>query len=46
VGDPPEVSNVNFLPGEPVAGAAIVPVSDEGTVCIWSSVDRSTSSST
>lgn len=33
-----EVSNVNFLPGEPVAGAAMVPVSDEGTVCIWTSV--------
>jgi hypothetical protein len=33
-----EVSNVNFLPGEPVAGAAIVPVSSEGTVCVWSSV--------
>ena len=33
-----EVSNVNFLAGEPVAGAAIVPVSDAGTVCIWSSV--------
>ena len=33
-----EVSNVNFLPGEPVAGAAIVPVSDQRTVCIWSSV--------
>lgn len=33
-----EVSNVNFLPAEPVAGAAIVPVSDEGTVCIWTSV--------
>ena len=32
------VSNVNFLAGEPVAGAAIVPVSDAGTVCIWSSV--------
>lgn len=32
-----EVSNVNFLAGEPVAGAAIVPVSDDGRVCIWSS---------
>jgi hypothetical protein len=33
-----EVSNVNFRAGEPVAGAAIVPVSDDGRVCIWSSV--------
>lgn len=33
-----EVSNVNFLADEPVAGAAIVPVSDDGRVCIWSSV--------
>jgi hypothetical protein len=33
-----EVSNVNFLPGEPVAGAAIVPVSAAGTICVWSSV--------
>lgn len=33
-----EVSNVNFLAAEPVAGAAIVPVSDDGQVCIWSSV--------
>jgi hypothetical protein len=32
------VSNVNFLPGEPVAGAAIVPVSDDGRICVWSSV--------
>jgi hypothetical protein len=34
---PPTVSNLNFLPGEPVAGAAIVPVSDEGTICVRSS---------
>lgn len=34
---PAEVSNVNYLPGEPVAGAAIVPVSAAGTICVWSS---------
>lgn len=32
-----EVSNVNFLANEPVAGAAIVPVSSAGTICVWSS---------
>lgn len=37
-GERSEVSNVNFLAGEPVAGAAIVPVSDDGEICIWSSV--------
>ncbi len=33
----PEVSNVNFLAGEPVAGAAFVPTSDANTICVFSS---------
>ena len=36
-GDEPFVSNVNYLPGESVAGAAIVPVSAGGTICVRSS---------
>lgn len=36
-GDEPFVSNVNYLPGESVAGAAIVPVSGDGTICVRSS---------
>lgn len=35
--EPPDVSNLNFLAGEPVAGAAIVPVSAAGTICVRSS---------
>lgn len=35
--EPPTVSNLNFLSIEPVAGAAIVPVSDEGTICVRTS---------
>ena len=35
--EPPDVSNLNFLTGEPVAGAAIVPVSAAGTICVRSS---------
>ncbi|MEY2974977.1 MAG: hypothetical protein RIR49_1397 [Actinomycetota bacterium] len=30
----PDVSNVNFGPGEPVAGAAFVPVGPEGSICV------------
>ena len=37
-GEPPAVSNVNFGAGESVAGAAIVPVSPDGTICITSLV--------
>lgn len=37
-GTPSDVSNVNFLVAEPVAGAAIVPVSPDGTICVWSSI--------
>ena len=33
-GAPPDVSNVNFGPDEPVAGAAFVPVGDNGSICI------------
>ena len=33
---PPEVSNVNYLAGDTVAGAAFVPVSPQGTICIQS----------
>jgi hypothetical protein len=33
----PVVSNVNFGPLEPVAGAAFVPVSPDGTICVASS---------
>lgn len=36
-GDEPFVSNVNYMPGESVAGAAIVPVSGDGTICVRSS---------
>lgn len=36
-GERSAVSNVNYLAGEPVAGAAIVPVSDDDTICVWSS---------
>jgi hypothetical protein len=35
--EPPDVSNLNFLTGEPVAGAAIVKVSTAGTICVRSS---------
>ena len=34
----PVVSNVNFGPGETIAGAAYVPVGPEGTVCVFSDV--------
>jgi hypothetical protein len=33
---PPAVSNVNYLPGESIAGAAMVPVSPAGTICVQS----------
>lgn len=33
-GSTPDVSNVNFGPDEPVAGAAFVPVGDDGSICI------------
>lgn len=35
---PPEVSNVNYFPGETVASLAFVPVSDAGTICVQSYV--------
>jgi hypothetical protein len=35
---PPEVSNVNYFPGETVASLAFVPVSPEGTICVQSYV--------
>jgi hypothetical protein len=35
-GTPPEVSNVNYLPGDTVASAAFVPVAGDGTICIAS----------
>lgn len=34
-GEIPTVSNVNFGPGETIAGAAYVPVGDDGTVCLF-----------
>ncbi len=34
-GDTPVVSNVNFGPGETIAGAAYVPVGADGTVCLF-----------
>jgi hypothetical protein len=33
-GSPPEVSNVNYFPGETVASLAFVPVSAAGTICV------------
>jgi len=33
---PPDVSNVNYLPGDSVASAAFVPVSAAGTICVQS----------
>ena len=41
----PDVSNVNWGPGEIVAGAAFVPVAADGTFCVFTQ-PRSTSSST
>jgi GDSL-like Lipase/Acylhydrolase family len=35
--DVPAVSNVNFRPGEAVAGSAFVPVGPDGTICVYSS---------
>ena len=35
-GVPPEVSNVNYHPGDAVASAAFVPVSSDGTFCVQS----------
>lgn len=35
-GTPPEVSNVNYLPGDTVASAAFVPVAADGTICVES----------
>jgi hypothetical protein len=35
-GQPPEVSNVNYLPADTVASAAFVPVSAMGTICVQS----------
>ncbi len=37
-GSTPVVSNVNFAPGETIAGSAFVPVGDGGTVCVFSNV--------
>ncbi len=37
-GSVPVVSNLNFGPGETVAGAAYVPVGDDGDVCVFSNV--------
>jgi len=34
----PEVSNVNFSPGEAVAGGAFVPTSENNTICVFSNV--------
>ena len=34
----PVVSNVNFGPGETIAGAAYVPVGPDGTICVFSEV--------
>ncbi|BAN03295.1 SGNH/GDSL hydrolase family protein [Ilumatobacter coccineus] len=36
-GDPAGVANVNYRPGPPVSGSAIVDVADDGTVCVSSS---------
>lgn len=36
-GTPPVVSNVNWQPGETVAGAVFVPVADDGTFCVFTS---------
>ena len=36
-GTPPNVSNVNWQPGETVAGAVFVPVAANGTFCIFTS---------
>lgn len=36
--EPPEVSNVNYFPGETVASLAFVPVSPAGTFCVQSLV--------
>jgi hypothetical protein len=36
-GPAPRVSNVNFGPGEPVAGAAFVPVGPDGEICVAAS---------
>lgn len=33
-GDVPDVSNVNYFPGETVASLAFVPVGDDGTICV------------
>ena len=38
-GDRPLVSNVNFGPGDTIAGAAFVPVDDDGTFCVHASTD-------
>ncbi len=35
---PPVVANVNFAPGETIAGAAFVPVGVGGTFCVFSNV--------
>ena len=35
-GTPPDVSNVNYLPGDSVASAAFVPVAADGTICVQS----------
>jgi hypothetical protein len=35
-GTPPDVSNVNYVPGESVASAAFVPVAADGTICVQS----------
>jgi len=35
--EPPNASNVNFRPGDVRANSAIVPLSDDGTLCVFSS---------
>lgn len=35
-GTSPDVSNVNYLPGDTVASAAFVPVAADGTICVQS----------
>ena len=37
--EPPDVSNVNYFPGETVASLAFVPVSPAGTICVQTLVD-------
>ncbi|MFN3255065.1 MAG: hypothetical protein ACE37B_05180 [Ilumatobacter sp.] len=36
-GTPPEAANLNYVRGDTVSGAAIVPVDDTGSVCVFNS---------